>query len=76
VCFSPEKHPTFKRKYESSSPIKLTKFQLKNNDKTSEQELVINKRTKLQDPGDKESEFDYQPLNTEQKHHSRGNIGW
>jgi len=29
VCFSPEKHPTFKRKYESSSPIKLTKFQLK-----------------------------------------------
>jgi len=67
VCFSPEKHPTFKRKYESSSPIKLTKFQLKNNDKTSEQELVINKRTKLQDPSDKESEFDYQPLNTEQK---------
>lgn len=67
MCFSPEKHPTFKRKYESSSPIKLTKFQLKKNEKTSEQELLINKRTKLQDPSDKESEFDYRPINTEEK---------
>jgi len=67
VCFSPEKHPTFKRKYESSSPIKLTKFQLKKNEKTSEQELLINNRTKLQDPSDKESEFDYRPINTEVK---------
>lgn len=68
MCFSPEKHPTFKCKYESSSPIKLTKFQLKKkNEKTSEQELLINKRTKLQDPSDKESEFDYRPINTGEK---------
>ena len=28
----------------------------------------MNKRTKLQDPSDKESEFDYRPINTEEKH--------
>ena len=50
MCFSPEKHTTFKRK--SSSPVKLTKFQLKKNERTSEQELVINKRTKVEDPSD------------------------
>ena len=31
VCFSPEKHSVLKRKFESSSPVKINKFQLKKN---------------------------------------------
>lgn len=59
VCFSPEKHALCKAKFESSSPIKLTKFQLKRNLANTEDEILINKRTKLDDPTDKEVDFDF-----------------
>ena len=59
VCFSPEKHKVFKAKYESSSPIKLTKHQLKQNSRTNEDEVHVTKRTKVEDPNEKETDFDY-----------------
>ena len=66
VCFSAEKHQTFKRKYESSSPLKLTKFQLKTNQRNNEQEIHINKKSKIMDPQEDEASFDYRNLVTEQ----------
>ena len=67
VCFSAEKHQTFKRKYESSSPLKLTKFQLKTNQRNNEQEIHINKKSKIMDPQEDEASFDYRNLVTEQQ---------
>ena len=58
VCFSPEKHETFKRSFEASSPVKLSKFQLKPNHQTNEEEIIVNKRTKLDNPFDHEITFD------------------
>ena len=45
LCFSPEKHQQCKTTCESSSPIKLTKYQLKRNTFTEQDEIHINKRT-------------------------------
>ena len=56
VCFSAEKHQTFKRKYESSSPLKLAKFQLKTNQRNNEQEIHINKKSKIMDPQEDEAQ--------------------
>ena len=50
VCFSPEKHQQCKTTCESSSPIKLTKYQLKRNTFTEQDEIHINKRTRLFEP--------------------------
>lgn len=58
VCFSPDKHDNFKRHFEASSAVKLSHFQLKNNKRTCEDEIHINKRTKLEDPSDSEVSFD------------------
>ena len=49
IRFSPGKHATFKRKFESDSPIRMSKFQLKVNQRDNEEEIIINKRTKLMD---------------------------
>jgi hypothetical protein len=59
VCFSPEKLVLCKAKFESSSPVKLTKFQLKRNTNNNEDEIFINKRLKLEDPSDPEIDFDF-----------------
>ena len=59
VCFSPEKHVLCEAKFESSSPVKLTKFQLKRNINNNEDEIFINKRSKLEDPSDPEIDFDF-----------------
>ena len=40
-CFSPEKHETFKRSFEASSPVKLSQFQLKPNRQTNEEEQSL-----------------------------------
>ena len=58
VCFSPEKHETFKRSFEASSPVKLSQFQLKPNRRTNEEEIIVNKRTKLDNPSNHEISFD------------------
>ena len=62
VCFSPEKHAKFKLKFESSSPIKLTRFQLKRNLRNNDDEIMINKRSRIEDPTDNEVDFDFQRL--------------
>ena len=56
VCFSPDKHPLLKRKLESSSPIKIHKYQLKKNERSGENDLILNKRTKIEDQGNPSSE--------------------
>lgn len=61
VCFSPEKHAALKRKFECSSPVKVNKYNLKKNDKTGEEELIWNTRTKIEEPQESEMEIDLQP---------------
>ena len=65
MCFSPEKHAALKRKFECSSPVKVNKYNLKKNDKTGEEELIWNKRTKIEEPQESEMEFDLQPIKAE-----------
>ena len=67
VCFSPEKHQHFFAKYESSSPLKISKFQLKRNDRTNQDKVHINKRTKMEDPLDTEVSFDIKKIESEDK---------
>ena len=45
VCFSPEKHSGFSSKYESSSPVKISRFQRKRNQSSNQDEIHINKQT-------------------------------
>ena len=65
VCLSPEKHSVLKRKFESSSPVKINKFQLKKNTKTEKEELILNKRTKIEDPHESVMDFDLQHVDEE-----------
>lgn len=60
VCFSAEKHSTFKQKYEASSPVKITNYNLKRNSTTNSTEIHINKRTRLDDPDTEDVGFDIQ----------------
>ena len=53
MCFSPEKHGKCKANFESSSPVKITKFQIKRNNGTKEDEIHMNTRTRLEDPEEK-----------------------
>ena len=62
VCFSPEKHQQCKTTCKSSSPIKLTKYQLKRNTFTEQDEIHINNRTRLFEPASHEVNFDIQQL--------------
>lgn len=65
VCFSPEKRSVLKRKFRSSSPVKINKSQLKKNPKTKKEELILNKRTKIEDPHEDEINFDLQQVEEE-----------
>lgn len=56
-----------KAKYESSSPLKISKFQLKRNDRKDQDEVHINKRTKMEDPLDSEVSFDIKEIESEDK---------
>ena len=62
VCFPPEKHANFKSKFEFSLPMKLTRFQLKRNVCNNDDEILINKRSRIEDPTDNEVDFDIQWL--------------
>jgi hypothetical protein len=66
VCFSPEKPQKILAKYESS-PLKISKFQLKSNNRTNQYEVHINKRTKMEDPLDSEVLFDIKEIESEDK---------
>ena len=59
VYFSAEKHNQFKVRWEASSPVKLTKFRLKCNSWSSEDEIHLNKRSKVEEPKDEETTFDF-----------------
>lgn len=50
VCFSPEKHDHFKTRLESSSPLNISKYQIKRNNWNNQDDIHISKRTKLEDP--------------------------
>ena len=65
VCFSPGKHSVLKRKFESSLPVKINKFQLKKNPKADKEELILNKRTNIEDPLENEMDFDLQQVEEE-----------
>ena len=65
VCFSAEKYTLFKQKYEASSPIKLTKYQLKRNNRTNDDEVLLTKRTKVEGPDDIETTFEYCPVQSD-----------
>lgn len=67
VCFSPDKIKSFKSKYETTSPVKLTNYAIKRNRYTDEDEVHINKRTKLSDPGPSEIHFNFEPLKPEEE---------
>lgn len=58
VCYSPDKHKEFKSRAEKSSPIKISNFQRKRNKYSSENEVHINKRSKLCDPQENEITID------------------
>lgn len=60
VFFSPEKHHKCKASAESSSPIKISKYQLKRNQWTDEEEIHVNKRSRVDDPAPSEVTFDIQ----------------
>ena len=62
VCFSPEKHQQCKARSELSSPIKLTKYQLKRNGFTDQDDVHVNKRSRLFEPASYEINFDKQQL--------------
>ena len=62
VCFSPEKHQQCKARSDLSSPIKLTKYQLKRNAFTDQHEVHINKRSRLFEPASHKINFDIQQL--------------
>ena len=59
VCFSAEKHNQFKARLEASSPVKLIKFWLKRNSWSSEDEIHLNKHSKVEEPKDEETTFDF-----------------
>ena len=61
VCFSAEKHTNFKAKFEASSPVKISNYHLKRNSRTQEMEVHINKRTRMEDAGNNEMDFDFKP---------------
>ena len=67
VCFSPEKHSGLSLNYESSSPVKISKFQLKRNQRSNDDESHINKRTKLENPQESKVTFDIQKVELEEK---------
>ena len=66
ISFSPEKIKIMKSRYESSSPIKLTSYATKRNRYTDQDEVHINKRTKITDLAATELNFDIKQLTSDE----------
>ena len=62
VCFPPEKHSGLSSNCESSSPVKISKFQLKRNQRSNDDEIHINKTTQ-----ESEVTFHIQKVELEEK---------
>ncbi len=58
VCFYSHLHDEFNSKYESSSPIKISNCQIRVNPRWNDEEIHINKRSKVLDPNVQEVDFD------------------
>lgn len=56
ICFDPVLHDQLNSKYESSSPIQIENCQLKVNPRSNDQDIIINKRSRLIEPN--EIDFD------------------
>ena len=67
VCFSPDKHSCMKSKLESSSPLKISNYHIKRNRYSDQDEVHINKRTKLSDPNKSEITFDFTEITEEEQ---------
>ena len=65
--FFPEKHSSLSTNYELSSPVKISKFQLKRNKRSDVDEIHINKRSKLEEPQESEVTFDIKKVQSEEK---------
>ena len=59
VCFSAEKHKEFKARTEATTPVKLSKFPMKRNTRSNEDEIYLTKRSKLEEPKEEETNFDF-----------------
>ena len=58
VCFDSDLHDEFNSRYESSSPIKISNCQIRVNPRSNDEEIHINKRSKVLDPNVQEVDFD------------------
>ena len=58
VCFDSDLHDEFNSRYESSSPIKISNCQVRINPRSNDEEIHINKRSKVMDPNVQEIDFD------------------
>lgn len=67
VRFSPDKHSAMKSKLESSSPVKISNCDIKRNSYIDQDEIHINKRTKLSDPNKSEFIFNFPEITEEEQ---------
>ena len=67
MCFSSEKHQDFLTRYESSSPVKLSNYQIKTNARTKDEEVHFNKRSQVDDAQESEVCFNIKVLKQEPK---------
>ena len=70
VYCSVEKQREFKAKSEALLPVKITGFRMKRNSWSNEDEIHMNKRTKLEEPSEQETNFDFKVPNPENEHPS------
>ena len=66
--FYPKKRKEIDLKCDSASPVKITNCRIKRNAFTPEDEVRINKHSKIMDPGPKELDFDICSVNDESEH--------
>eukprot|EP00794_Sanderia_malayensis_P002719 gene2719-3144_t len=59
ACYSPEKHQIMKRTSERASPVKIGKFHFQMNNITQREEIILNKRSKLDDAPEQDITFEY-----------------
>lgn len=59
VCFLFDKYLLFKCKLELFLLVKIYKYQFKKNERSGENDLIFNKRMKIEDFDDFEIDFDY-----------------
>ena len=66
ICFSPEKMKPIRASLEASSPVKIWNYGVKRNSYTQEDEIHINKRTRLTEPDLSEVDFNVAERNVDQ----------